>query len=260
MYKKLSVVLGLALICLGITGAGFEINSTTGSFKIVGDAVPLGSYSNLLIVYTSANVVTVTVDSITLADSNNSGKVVNTVSVAPDISAAVGANGPDASGLDAVSTWRSIWVISNGTTTAGLLSASTTAPTMPSGYTYKRRVGWVKNDASSAFIPFTQRNMLVQLGGGDQQVLNTGTSTTMVDIDLSAHLPSTATMTNVYLVMASGNIGYLSCKIYSRNIVGSSASESGGYWMACSTSQVIQYKVTAGNLTLYLLGGWVDNL
>ena len=41
-----------------------------------------------------------------------------------------GVNGLD-TGSEAASTWYYIWVIYNGTTVAGLLSTSATAPTMP---------------------------------------------------------------------------------------------------------------------------------
>lgn len=63
-----------------------------------------------------------------------------------------GANGLD-TGSEAAHTWYSIWVIYNPTTstTAGLLSTSEIAPTMPSGYTKKRMVGHVRNGASSNF-------------------------------------------------------------------------------------------------------------
>ncbi len=71
-----------------------------------------------------------------------------------------GAYGLD-TGSEAVSTWYSIWVIYDGSTTASLLSVSdgvTTQPTMPSGYTFKRRVGWVYNDSGGDFIEFFYDN------------------------------------------------------------------------------------------------------
>jgi hypothetical protein len=61
-----------------------------------------------------------------------------------------GANGLD-TGVEAGNTWYYLWLIHNGTTLASLLSASSTAPTMPSGYVYKLRVGAVRNDGSSNF-------------------------------------------------------------------------------------------------------------
>jgi hypothetical protein len=70
-----------------------------------------------------------------------------------------GANGLD-TGAEAANSWYYIWVIYNLSTAtiAGLLSASSTNPVMPSGYTYKSMVGAVRNDASSNFVVFSQTN------------------------------------------------------------------------------------------------------
>lgn len=60
-------------------------------------------------------------------------------------------------GAEAGNTWYYIWIIYNGTLTSCLLSASSTAPTMPSGYTYKALVGAVRNNGSSNFLRFQQQ-------------------------------------------------------------------------------------------------------
>lgn len=52
-------------------------------------------------------------------------------------------------GGEAPNTWYYIWVIYNGSTVASLLSTSATAPTMPSGYTFKALMGAVFNNSSS---------------------------------------------------------------------------------------------------------------
>lgn len=65
-----------------------------------------------------------------------------------------GANGLD-TGVLAASTWYSVWVIWNGSAAAGLLSLSTTAPTMPAGYTHKARVGWIRTDGTTNKYPFS---------------------------------------------------------------------------------------------------------
>jgi hypothetical protein len=66
-----------------------------------------------------------------------------------------GANGLDAGSL-ANDTWYHFFIISNGTTTAGLASTSATAPTMPSGYTYKMRVGAIRTGGSATFVRIRQ--------------------------------------------------------------------------------------------------------
>ena len=74
-----------------------------------------------------------------------------------------GANGLD-SGALAASTWYAVWVIWDGSTTAGLISTSSTNPALPGGYTHKARVGWIRTDGSANKYPFgfTQRGRRVQ--------------------------------------------------------------------------------------------------
>jgi hypothetical protein len=94
----------------------------------------------------------VDIDAATLSLRNAAGTwvVVNNVNVTANIAAA-GVNGLD-TGVEAISTWYSIWVIYNGATISSLLSAATAAPTtLPAGYTYYRRVGWVRNNAAGNF-------------------------------------------------------------------------------------------------------------
>jgi hypothetical protein len=74
--------------------------------------------------------------------------------------ATVGANGlsTDVSGgALAVSTWYYFWAIYNATTVASLCSISSTAPTLPSGYTYKALVGVGRTDASAHFKVFVSQ-------------------------------------------------------------------------------------------------------
>ena len=100
----------------------------------------------------SANV-TVTADEVVVEDSSNVYKTLRSVSLTI-AGTTTGANALD-TGTIAASTWYSVWVIYNGTTTAGLLSTSATAPTMPSGYTYKARVGWIRTDGTANKYPLS---------------------------------------------------------------------------------------------------------
>jgi hypothetical protein len=69
--------------------------------------------------------------------------------------AITGANGLD-TGTLAAGTWYYFYVIYNGTTVAGLASVSSTSPTMPGGYTYRKMVGAIKTDGSSHFYRVRQ--------------------------------------------------------------------------------------------------------
>lgn len=69
--------------------------------------------------------------------------------------ATTGAGGLD-TGSIAANTWYYIYAIKNLITgaTAGLASTSNSSPTMPSGYTKKRRIGTARSDSSSKIRPF----------------------------------------------------------------------------------------------------------
>ncbi|KPA99320.1 phage tail protein [Pseudomonas asplenii] len=89
-------------------------------------------------------------------------------------SAVIGVNGLD-SGALAASNWYSVWVIwSSASGVAGLLSLSATAPTLPSGYTHKARVGWVRTDATANKYPFR----FSQVGGRVGYIVTAGTNVT----------------------------------------------------------------------------------
>jgi hypothetical protein len=70
--------------------------------------------------------------------------------------ATVGADGLDAGSLTATATFHAFAIGKTDGTTARLLSASPTSPTMPSGYTYKRRTASLKTTVSSQIITHLQ--------------------------------------------------------------------------------------------------------
>lgn len=113
---------------------------------------------NLVIENNSGNPnfqIDIAADEIMLQNSVGIAKRISSVSETIDITV-VGANGRDA-GSEASSTWYFVFAIAKADgTQAGLLSASSTAPTMPSGYTFKALEGAVRNDSGSNFIPFRQ--------------------------------------------------------------------------------------------------------
>lgn len=117
----------------------------------------VGSYSNLIVKSTSVTQADIDADFVTLWNSTDGlAYQAGAVNLTVDISAS-GANGLD-TGSEAGSTWYFLWVIYNPTTdtVAGLISLSTTAPTMPSGYTFKKLIGIAYNDAGSDLDAFIQ--------------------------------------------------------------------------------------------------------
>src|SRR5258708_1250623 len=114
-----------------------------------------GGIANLYCYTTGANTMIFSADAIALY--NSIGNLFGATSVSLTLNAAVsGANGLD-TGVIATGSYN-YFIIYNPTTNtiAGLISISATAPTMPSGYTYKRRVGWFYY--SAGIFGFIQHN------------------------------------------------------------------------------------------------------
>lgn len=99
---------------------------------------------------------------ITLEDANGEAYRAKSVNLSVDISS-TGANGLD-TGSAANSTGYFAFVIYNPTTdtVAGLVSTSATSPTLPSGYTFFRRVGGLFTDATADLIPTLQKGCRAQ--------------------------------------------------------------------------------------------------
>ena len=103
----------------------------------------------------------------------------------------------------AVSSWYSKWVIWNGTTTAALLSSSSTNPALPTGYTHKARTGWVYTDSTGNKYPlaFTQfgKRVRYKVAGNvtGYPLMATGaqgnpSTPTWVPVSVSTFIPPTA--------------------------------------------------------------------
>lgn len=150
----------------GLTPDRLALNQLAAAISAIASANAIsvqGAFKNLAASATGTNAtVTVAVDEIAVESAANAYKTLRGVALSID-SAAAGANGLDTGAL-ATSTWYSVWVIWNGATTAGLLSLSATAPTLPAGYTHKARVGWARTDGTANKYPlgFTQYGKSVQ--------------------------------------------------------------------------------------------------
>ena len=109
----------------------------------------------------------------------------------------VGAGGRDA-GVEAASTWYYIWLIKNLFTNqvSGVISASSAAPTLPSGYTKKRLLGFIRNNAASNFLNFEscgegfQRTIFyIEPVDSVLQVLASGNAVVWTPISLATLVP-----------------------------------------------------------------------
>lgn len=136
-------------------------------------------YSNLSISNTVGQEndhILITANTLALRNTSGFSFTVNTVSVTCNYAANWAASGSLDTGTFALSTWYYHYVISNGTTTACLGSTSSTAPTMPAGYTFKMRVGANRTNGS------TQFNRVVQKGQRAQYVVSASITTALPNI------------------------------------------------------------------------------
>ena len=138
-----------------------------------------GAISGLKVNVSSGTTVAVAATSVSVG--NGSGSYYQATAVSVSINSAVnGANGLDTGALGA-STWYAVFAIYNPATAtvAGLMSLSGTAPTLPSGYTFFARVGWVLTNSGSALIG------TLQYGRRAQYVVG-GTNLTALPVMITA--------------------------------------------------------------------------
>jgi hypothetical protein len=125
-----------------------------------------------------------------------------------------GANGLDTGSL-AASTWYYVWLIDNGSTTASLLSLSSTSPTLPSGYIYSCRVGAVLTSSSTQFFRTLQK------GNRVQYVTTSGSNTPsypQIVSSIFTYIPPTSTTLRA-IAQVSGSGGVVSTETIGANAV-----------------------------------------
>lgn len=145
---------GPRVLGASIAGVGTELALGTGLFingsTLNGTSPVPGAFKNLSIKVATNTTVAVAADFVTTTD----GTSFQTTVLSGTIN--LGTNGA-ANALDtgtiAIDSWYAIWAIAKADgTTAALASLSFTAPTMPTGYTFKARVGAVQTIHASATL------------------------------------------------------------------------------------------------------------
>lgn len=116
-------------------------------------------------------------------------------------------NGGLDTGTIAASTKYYIFQISNGTASDILYSLSATAPLMPSGYTYKRRIGAFLTNSCSQIIPIVQRGNTIYFKDpvSDVSTSNLGSTATAYTLSVPAVNGITAIFT-YYAYRAAGGM------------------------------------------------------
>ena len=135
--------------CLSYTTAtGSVVTPPTASYVV-------GKYTRIRLTSPGgATTITGTLKAVTMEDSSLHALRASNVSLTINGGTA-GANGIDTGSL-VPNAWYYIYAISNSTTTAGLLSLSASAPTLPSGYTYSALIGVALTSSTGFFVAFSQ--------------------------------------------------------------------------------------------------------
>lgn len=201
-------------------------------------------------------------DEIILQDDSGLSLRVSAVDLTVDI-AASGANGLDTGAEDNVLYY--IWVINNGTTTAALLSESSTAPTLPSGYTFKALVGAVRN-VSSDFKTFGQIGSVV--AHSSITALLSGSETSFTAVDLTGLIPATAKAITGYaqsiktsatacdIEISPHSDGSTGAVVIKQSGASGTQIASGYFKMPLLTALTIWYRTVSGSESYIFITGW----
>lgn len=185
------VQMSLGVLDSGLTSVAYGINSAVNpsdpldSRAILSPQTPLTNFENLIITRPSASTVSVFADKVVVRNSLGQAAVLENINLTLNL-AASGINGLD-TGAEAVSTGYFAWVIWDGTTKAGLLSANIATPTMPTGYTHKGLVGGIYNNSSGNLVVTDQRGRFVSIS--QETVLSLGSATAVTGVSLAAAIP-----------------------------------------------------------------------
>lgn len=253
---------------------------------------PPAAFKNLSIKTTSTTTFAVVADFITVTDGTHYLTLPFSATCNMAINGA--ANRLDA-GTIAAGTWYSIWAIAKSDGTAGILaSASATSPTMPTGYTYKARIGWTRTVVGGGTLhgiyQFGRRAQYV-LGVGSTTILpsiinqtsNIGSPTapTYVSSSVSGFVPATAS--EIYLsvgvvgaaaaaaailcIAPNGNYGAYNSTSNMPPITSVSDSTSAqqlvnGFSasLLLETANIFVASATVGGNTTICALGWIDNI
>lgn len=246
-------------------------SSTSQGVKYVAP-LPSNYIDGLTLNRNSVSVVRVDVG--TSRDTTNNANITLDSNIIVNITTS-GAAGLD-TGSETSSTWYAIHVIGDSSgVNAGsaIFSISETTPTLPSGYDVFRRIGWVYNDSGSNFLDWDQigtgrtRRIHYDETFATVRVLNSGSATTMTDVDCSGLSPPTTRYLTILVEFSTGTLGsssdFARIRAKGSDSVGpiklSTGTISGSIstWLIkipCNNNQVVQYLVNNGTYNSLSLG------
>jgi hypothetical protein len=261
----------------GTNGIEFPDNTIRGSGSLIASIFKnLAANANGL----NANV-NITADAVVLEKTDFSPIIARSVNRTIN-TAANGVDGLD-TGAIAASTWYYIWIISDGINVRALASLSRTAPTMPSGYTYKARVGSFRTDGTANKFPFGFQ----QFGRRFQYKIGTGTNLTTLPViasggtagagnafvaaSITGVVPPTASEIGVTISgIYAGNNGAVAPNATYQFATGSNAAPLSNSQGAANGTTLVKSGfmiIESDNIYWYCTGsttvscfGWIDNL
>lgn len=203
---------------------------------------------------------------IILTDINNMPVVRSNIGLITNDLGAAGstANGRDQAAVFPVSSWVYIYYIWNGTTLASVssLTAPTTGPTLPTGYTHWCFATAIMWNASSNIIPvFTTENLCIYdlPNGGVNRILAAGVATTMTSISCSGFVPPISSLALFSFLQLSGAFATYIRETGSSNSgqIGSFGASINTFTFPLGTSTQIDYKVDAGGSAYIDIVGYI---
>lgn len=186
-----ATTVGGAVFTAADAASGRTALEAVGYADLPADNNVLAPHRGLVIKWVSNSTASVAATAVVLTAAGGAVKKFSSLSVTLNI-AASGAAGLD-TGAEANSTWYHVWGIgkTDGTVSA-VFSTSTSAPTLPSGYTYYGYLGAMYNNSAGDFIAMLQRGPVALASPGEQALTN-GTQTSYTAVSLAAQVPTTAT-------------------------------------------------------------------
>lgn len=171
-----------------------------------------------------------------------------------------GANGLD-TGSVAANTWYYIWGIDNGSTTAGLISLSSTSPTLPAGYTYKIYLGAMRTDGSIHFYRTLQTGNKSQYklaSGVSYRTMASGTS----NVTIATYMPPTSSSIKFSISCGSNDSAYIFADSANTTstlaqVTGNDSDGSRGLIETLVVAPQLRFNIAAGSCSL-LAVGWTD--
>ena len=201
-----------------------------------------------------------------------SGNTVGAGAVNQTVNLAVGGAGGLDTGAVANNTWYAVFLIYGASGQSIVASLSATAPTIPAGYVFSGRVGWVRTDGSGHIVAFKQsgaRIQYVNTGSGVPQMATGSTTAAWSAVAWAAFAPATAASLTLYGVRSGG--AYVGVAPNGNYATAFASANIAPIWVGANsgTFQTVVGEIVPESSNIYYFGseagdgvsilGWTDN-